>query len=613
MTTPKAQQGGHRDAPCIDVVVLRGLVAEAESRDGSNTLTEKFFRGGSLSLVGANSPRGSGGRRAGVVIFDEVDGYPASAGTEGDLIELGIRRSEYYWNRKILAGSTPTLAGHSRIADLFEDGDQRRYYVPCLHCGTFQVLKFPNLKWPEGQPERAHFVCEANGCVMEPKDKRGMVEAGEWRADAPEHFTPEHRHASFHIWAAYSYSPNATWGQLATEFVKANRGGALTLQTFVNTVLGETFTVRGDAPAWEPLYRRREPYRIGTVPRGALFSRPGSTCRRDRLVYEVVGWGRGKASWSIDYGMLIGETADLTRGPWPHLDALLARTFPHEAGVGMTIRMLAVDSGYNTQQVYGWARQHPMSRVVAIKGGPSGGALIGAPSPVELTDRGRKLKRGYRVWPVSGHIAKGELYGWLRLEVPTDGTPPPPGFVHFPEYGEEYFRELTAEQLIPVKTARGFVRLEWSLIPGRQNHALDARVYARAAAAVVGLDRFSHSDWAALEAATGQETAVAPSPVAGPPDSLPGPRPRRARPRGSASHAAGSRGGNVAARPLGNANKAAQARRLELLRALWSTDLTLALIAERLGVTESTVSALARQANLPARKGPPRAAPRGPC
>ena len=236
--------------------------------------------------------------------------------------------------------------------------------------------------------------------------------------------------------------------------------------------------------------------------------------------------------------MLIGETADLTRGPWPHLDALLARTFPHEAGVGMTIRMLAVDSGYNTQQVYGWARQHPMSRVVAIKGGPSGGALIGAPSPVELTDRGRKLKRGYRVWPVSGHIAKGELYGWLRLEVPTDGTPPPPGFVHFPEYGEEYFRELTAEQLIPVKTARGFVRLEWSLIPGRQNHALDARVYARAAAAVVGLDRFSHSDWAALEAATGQETAVAPSPVAGPPDSpaWPAPPPRKApwlgQPRG---------------------------------------------------------------------------------
>ena len=379
--------------------------------------------------------------------------------------------------------------------------------MPCLTCGAFQVLKFPNLKWPDGRPEAAAFVCEANGCAMLPAQKRAMVEQGGWRAEAPEHFTPEHRHASFHIWAAYSYSPNATWGQLATEFVKANRGGALTLQTFVNTVLGETFTVRGDAPAWEPLYRRREAYRIGTVPRGALFLTAGVDVQKDRVVYEVVGWGRGKTSWSVDAGMLAGETSDLTHGPWAQLDALLARTFRHASGVEMPIRLLAVDSGYNTQQVYAWARRYPLSRVIAIKGGPSGGALIGAPSPVDVTGRGRVLKQGYRVWPVSGHLAKGELYGWLRLEAPTDGSPPPPGYVHFPEYGEDYFRELTAEQLIPVTTARKYVRLEWSLIPGRQNHALDARVYARAAAALVGLDRFSEADWAALEAATGQETA----------------------------------------------------------------------------------------------------------
>lgn len=493
-------------APILEEMpALEGLMAPAKSRNSASTILFKMFKGGSLMLVGANSPRGFRRTSRRIIIFDEVDGYPQGAGDEGDQIELAIGRSEYYWNRKILAGSTPTVAGRSRIERMFEDGDQRRYWVPCPHCGEFQVLKFPNLKWPDGHPELAHFVCTANGCVIEHAHKRTMVEGGEWRADAPERFTEFNRHASFHIWAGYSYSPNATWGQLAAEFLKAKHGGPLTFRTFTNQVWGEVWQERGDAPDWEPLMRRREPYRIGTVPRGALFLTAGVDVQKDRVVVEIVGWGRGKTSWSVDYVILPGDTADLDKGPWAALDALLARAYVHDGGTEMAIRLLAVDSGYNTQQVYAWARRYPMNRVVAIKGQPSGGALISAPSPVEVSDRGRKLKRGYKVWPVCGAIAKSELYAWLRLEMPMDGTAAPPGYCHFPEYGNEYFRELTAEQLVTHKTRGGFVRLEWELIPGRSNEALDARVYARAAACVFGLDRFTERDWAALEVAAGQE------------------------------------------------------------------------------------------------------------
>ena len=501
-------------APMLrDVPVLRGLVAEPKAKDGHNTLLDKEFRGGSLSLVGANSPRGFRRTSRRVVLFDEVDGYPPSAGSEGDPINLGIMRSDYYWDRTIVAGSTPTIAGYSRIETLFVEGDQRRYYVPCPECGEFQVLYFENLKWPSGRPIEAYFICTANGCVIEHRHKRDMVEAGAWRAEKPEHFTPENRHASFHIWAAYSYSPNATWGQLAAEWVKADRGGHETRKTYVNTVRGETWKDRGEAPEWEPLMRRRKPkpYVIGAVPQGALILTAGVDVQKDRLVYEVVGWGRGKTSWSIDAGTIPGDTSDLS-GPWPQLAALLNRSFTHEGGTELPIRMLAVDSGYNTQTVYGWARGFPMSRVIAIKGVESGGMLIGAPSPVDVTVSGKKLKRGYKVWPVCGHVAKSELYGFLRLEEPTEDAPHPPGFCFFPEYGEEFFKELTAEHLVPVKTARGYVRLEWSLMPNRQNHALDCRVYARAAAAVVGLDRFGESDWAALELATGSKPSAPPPP-----------------------------------------------------------------------------------------------------
>lgn len=504
-------------APMLrDCPALAAIVPVSKTRDSDNTILLKKFRGGSLSMVGANSARGFRRVSRRVVIFDETDGYPVGgAGDEGDPIALGIRRTDSYWDRKILAGSTPTIGGRSRIERLFLSGDQRRYYVPCPHCTTMQVLRFPQLKWPKGQPDRAVYVCIECGCEIAHAHKREMVDAGEWRPGPHAQFpdlpapAPFHGHASFHLWAAYSFSPNASWGQLCTEFVAATAAGPELLKTFVNTVLGEPWQERGEAPEWQRLYARREPYAMGSCPTGVLFLTAGVDVQKDRLVYEIVGWGRDKRSWSIDAGILPGDTSDATgKGPWPALEALLARQHPHEAGLQLSIALLAIDSGYNTQVVYAWARQHPMSRVIAVRGVPTAHVLIGAPSPVDITISGRKKKSGYKVWPIATNLAKSELYGWLALQAPTaedaaEGAVCPPGFCHFPEYGEAYFTQLTAEQLVPHRSHKGFTLFVWELIPNRENHYLDARVYARSAAAVVGLDRFKESDWLALERALG--------------------------------------------------------------------------------------------------------------
>ena len=501
-------------APMIrDVPVLAELFPEAKAKDGENTILHKIFRGGSLSMVGANSPRGFRRVSRKVVLFDEIDGYPPSAGAEGDQLKLAERRTEYYWDRKLIYGSTPTIAGRSRIETLFLAGDQRRYYVPCPHCGYMDILVFRReftlngeprghfMHWPKDQPDKAHFVCRDCGSAIEHTQKRDMIENGEWRAHAP-----FNGHASFHIWAAYSYSPNASWGQIAKEFIEAAHHGPEQLKTFVNTVLGETWHDRGEAPEWERLYQRREAYQIGVAPAPVLFLTCGVDVQKDRLVWEVVGWGRGKRSWSIDAGVIPGDTSDTSpRGPWKDLDALLDRRFLHEGGTEMQIAMLAIDSGYNTQTVYGWARNYPMNRVAAIKGDDHASVLVGVPSAVDVTIGGRKLQKGYRVWPVSSKLGKTEFYGWLRLEPPTEenGGEEPPGFCHFPQYSEEYFRQITAEQLVPRKNKRGFIRHEWEVIPGRENHFLDCRIYARCAAAIVGLDRFQEADWRKLESAVG--------------------------------------------------------------------------------------------------------------
>jgi phage terminase large subunit GpA-like protein len=530
-------------APMLrDCPRLAALVPPSKTRDSDNTILAKRFRGGSLTIVGANSPRGFRRVSRKVVLFDETDGYPPSAGNEGDQIQLGIRRTEYYWDRKIGAGSTPTVAGHSRIEALFYAGDQRRFYVPCPECGFHQVLQFKQFRWPKGKPEAAVYVCIGCGCEIEHRHKHAMVAAGEWRPGPHAQFPddppppPFAGHRSFHIWAAYSYSPNASWGQLAVEFVEATKQGPEYLKTFINTVLGEPWRERGDAPEWQRLYDRRERYAIGTCPAGVRFLTAGVDVQKDRLVYEVVGWGREKRSWSIDAGLLHGDTSDLKKGPWPQLAALLERTFTHAGGTELRVAMLAIDSGFNTQTVYNWARGYPMARVIAVRGVPTAHVLIGAPSPVDITVSGRKLKRGYKVWPVASHVAKAELYGWLALQLPTDeeraaGAEDPPGFCRFPEHGEDFFKQLTAEQLITTRTKKGTV-FSWEVIPGRDNHYLDARVYARAAAAVAGLDRFREQDWASLEQGLGLEVTAAPAqpPALGRPSGAPAPPPAVAPP-----------------------------------------------------------------------------------
>lgn len=509
-----------RDVPVLSRLMFKDIEERGKGpKDSSATLTHKAFPGGILSLIGANS--GAGFRRVSrrIIMFDEVDAYPPSAGSEGDQISLGMKRSEAFYNRKIIAGSTPLMAGASRIEELFLAGDQRRYHVPCPTCQHMDILVFDRksdrghvMRWPADEPEKAYFECRANACHIEHKDKRWMVEHGQWIPDNPGAST-----RSYHLWSAISYSPNASWGQIASEFLEANRGGPEKLRTFRNVTLGETWTERGDAPDWERLYARREKYKIGSVSEGVIVLTAGVDVQKDRFMYEVVGWSTTKENWSIEYGALHGDTS--LESTWLQLDALLMRGFVGSDGAVHTISMLAIDSGYATQTVYGWARRYPMGRVIAIKGVGGSRMLVGSPSPVEINVNGKKLKRGYKVWPVGVDIAKSELYGWLRLKIDEDGAVPP-GFCHFPEHGEDYFQQLTAEHLVTSvnkKTRR--TRLEWSVLPNRENHYLDARIYARVAAAVLGIDRIASGDRAraAVKLAAKAKPTAAPGAAGSPP------------------------------------------------------------------------------------------------
>ena len=495
-----------------DNPVLSELVHE-DAEGAGNTMLQMRYPGGVVSLIGANS--GTGLRRISrrFIASDEMDAYPTLIG-EGDVIKLAQKRSEYYYDRKFIGGSTPLIAGQSRVEEMFEEGDGRRYFVPCPHCGHFAPFVFRGegghvMKWPDDTPAEAYFACQLNGCVIEEKDKRAIIERGEWRATREG--LPGHR--SYHMWAALSYSPGARWADIAQEFVEA-KASPERLRVFCNTTLGETWKQLGDAPDWERLYQLREHYQMGAVPAEVKFLTAGIDVQKDRFVYEVVGWGPGKESWSIDSGVLPADTSN--EAAWSVLDGLLNTSYDSPGGP-LTIRMMAVDAGYNTQMVYAFARRH-VGRVIAVKGVSTARTLIGAPTPVDVTIRGHRIARGAKVWPVGVDIAKAELYGWLRLNPPTteSGDPYPAGYCHFPEHGEDFFRQLTAEHLVSSTKRTGYRHHEWQLIPGRENHCLDARVYARAAATVVGVERLAPRRVAPPQAAPAVVVAAPPLAVVAP-------------------------------------------------------------------------------------------------
>lgn len=496
-------------APMLrDTEVLMALVPESNRRDGGNTILHKQFPGGQLRLVGADSPRGF--RRVSIrfLAFDEVDGYAATAGEEGDQIKLGIKRTDYFWNRKILAGSTPTLDSTSRIKRRFERGDMRYYFVPCPHCGQPQVLKWENLKWDKGRPETAYFLCVHNGCVIEYRHQRWMVEQADKLNMAgdptmgwvPTNPNAEQRHASFHIWAAYSYSPNATWEQLAREWLESHKN-IEERKTFINTVMGEPYKGEGDAPDWKRLYDRRESYRRNVVPDGALVLFCGVDVQKDRLELEIVGYGRRMESWSIDYRVIPGDTSQLNgpNSPWPRLNEVLNEWWDHELGGRMQVRMMAIDTGFNTSVVYQYVSTHPVSRVFGVDGRDSYQMIMGQPKKVQVNTRGKRAGKSVKLWPVGISLVKTELYGWLKQDKPTveSGEELPFGYCHFPEYGEEYFKGITAEEIVP-RLVKGFRRYQWEKVYDR-NEPLDCRVYARAVAALAGVDRWDEDEWKELE------------------------------------------------------------------------------------------------------------------
>jgi phage terminase large subunit GpA-like protein len=480
--------------------VLAELIAPARSRDAGNTILAKEFRGGVLVMTGANSAVGLRSMPVRYLFLDEVDGYPSDVDGEGDAISLAEARTRTFTRRKIFIVSTPTIAGASSIEREYEASDQRRFFLPCPHCTHRQWLRFEQLRWDKGRPDTAAYVCESCEQPIAESHKTWMLERGEWRALAT---ASNGKTAGFHLSSLYSPVGWRSWREIAAAWeaaVNKESGSAAAIKTFKNTELGETWVEEGEAPDWQRLIERREDYVPGRIPAGGLLLVGGADVQKDRIEASIWAFGRGKEAWLVEHRVLMGDTA--RDGVWRRLGELLAETWTHASGAQLPLARFALDTGFATQEAYAFVRGCRDPRAMAVKGVSKGAALIGTPTAVDLTQGGKKLRRGIKVFSVAVGIAKLEFYNNLRknADVLEDGITLryPVGFVHLPKVDAEFVQQLCAEQLITRRDRNGFAIREWQKMRER-NEALDCYVYARAAASAAGLDRFEERHWSELE------------------------------------------------------------------------------------------------------------------
>lgn len=460
-----------RLAPMLrDTPILQGLVKDPRARDSGNTTLHKIFPGGHITSCGANSPSSLASRPVRLVLCDEVDRYPVSAGSEGDPVSLARKRATTFWNRKIGMFSTPTNKGDSRIETAFEESDKRFFFVPCLHCLHEQTLKWSQVRWEKDAPETAGYACEECGTLWNDAERVRSIRQGKWQATAT-----SRKIAGFHLSALYS--PWTTLESGVIEFLEAKKQPA-TLRVWVNTFLGECWADEGEQVDDYAVAEHREDWGE-MVPKEVLVLTAGVDVQDDRLEIEIVGWGRDQESWSLDYRTIYGDPSSPV--VWSDLDSILTQRFEREDEREMMVRSVCVDSGgHYTNSVYQYVRPREGKRIFAIKGvGGEGKPLVGRPS--------RNNIGKIRLFPIGVDSAKDILFSRMRIKEPG------PGYMHFPmSRSDEYFRQLTAEKLT-TRYHKGFARREWVKVRAR-NEALDVRVYAMAALEILNLNLNSLAD-----------------------------------------------------------------------------------------------------------------------
>lgn len=440
--------------------VLAERVLENRSRDGNNTILYKRFHGGFLKISGANSAASLRETPIKYLFADEVDAYPPDVDGEGDPLSLAEKRNSTFPRGKELVTGTPTIKDFSRVEKEFQRGDQRRFFVPCPHCGNMDWIRWTNIDYRNDDPTTASLLCSSCGVLIEERYKTQMLERGEWRPTA----TGDGETISFHLSSLYSPLGWLSWVSVVREWLDAKKDPSK-LKVLVNTRLAETWEERAESVEPDAIFGRRETY-DAEVPNGVGVLVGAVDVQADRLEFQVKGYGAGEESWLIAWGEIAGDPA--RDQVWLELDQLLRQEWEHAGGRKLRVECVAVDSAFKSDEVYRFCKPRAQRRVFAVKGSNE----VGKPLVARPTANNAYRARLYMLCTDAG---KQTVYDRLRIGTPGQG------YMHLPSWiDREYVDQLTAEKLIR-RFVKGKPPQRLWVKTRERNEALDLEVYSLAA------------------------------------------------------------------------------------------------------------------------------------
>ena len=531
-TTIDAQEYSKlRIAPMLrDSPALRQKIAAPKSRDSHNTILQKAYPGGILTMCGSTEAHALASKPIRYVFGDERDRWATSAGNEGDPWDLAMARQTTFYNAKAVEVSTTTIKNASAIEAAYYTGTMERWNSKCPHCGEYHEIRWSDIRFEYDEiivshkktykVKKVYYTCPGCGCIStEAEMKRAPAK---WIAENPEAYGQGTR--SF--WLNAFVSQWASWESIVLKYLNA-LGSTKKMQVVFNTCFGEPWEDRGDIEDEDSLLARREDYgkdKNGEpveLPPGVLVLTAGVDTQDDRMEYEIVGHGFFGETWGIEKGIVMGRPDD--DATWNKLDEVVFdRVMRFENGVGLRVSMSFVDEGgHFTQSVRAQCNARISKKVFCIKGMP------GQDKPYISPPKKQKIFVNQiavgTCWQYQLGVDSGKEIIMDNLRVQTPGQK----YCHFPkrdDYGSAYFAGLLSETKVydPNKKQPW----SWKKIPGHErNEPLDCRNYALAAfkALPKNLDEIDRQ----IKAASGVRVPAPPSANITPPKRRPAQRSRQ--------------------------------------------------------------------------------------
>lgn len=476
-----------RIAPMIrDCKALKSKVADPKSRESANTILQKSYPGGILTMCGSTEAHALASKPIRYIFGDERDRWAASAGTEGDPWKLAMARQITFYNAKSVEVSTPTIKGASAIETAYLTGTMERWKSKCPHCGEYNEITFDDIRFEKEETvvgdaktyrlTSLFYVCPMCGAISSEADMKRQP--AKWEADNPDAYD---NNGTRSFWLSSWVSPWASWESTILQYLEA-LGNSKKMQVVYNTRFGKLWENRGDIEDEDALLSRREDY-PAELPDGVLLLTCGVDTQDDRFEYEIVGHGHFGETWGIKKGIIMGRPdADEA---WQQLDEVIDHVYRFEDGIGLKVSLTFIDEGgHFTQEVRYRCHSRMSKKVFAIKG--RGGESIPYTSPPKKQQIVINQKYIGATWVYEIGVDAGKQLIMDNLHVLSPGN----RYCHFPkrdDYAAAYFKGLLSEHLVYDEKKKH--PWQWQKIPGHErNEALDVRNYALAASKALSPD-----------------------------------------------------------------------------------------------------------------------------